>query len=153
MSFACQKCETVITRMFPNGKFSPPGACSLHGCRSRTFAPIRSTAKAIDFQKIRHVILKLILSPVNSLGSCHVGFWYCFLFFFSRVQELLKSGNHEEGRVPRTIECELTEDLVDSCIPGDVVRVTGIINVINNYMDVGGGMAIIFSYNIIIKLG
>ncbi|KAG1365701.1 putative DNA helicase MCM8 [Cocos nucifera] len=56
-----------------------------------------------------------------------------------QVQELLKSGNHEEGRVPRTVECELTEDLVDSCIPGDVVTVTGIINVINNYMDVGGG--------------
>ncbi|XP_038988371.1 probable DNA helicase MCM8 [Phoenix dactylifera] len=108
MNFACQKCETVITRIFPNGKFSPPVACSLHGCRSRTFIPIRSTAKAIDFQKIR-------------------------------VQELLKSGNHEEGRVPRTVECELTEDLVDSCIPGDVVTVTGIINVINNYMDVGGG--------------
>nr|AID55114.1 DNA replication licensing factor [Cocos nucifera] len=108
MNFACQKCETVITRMFPNGKFSPPVACGLHGCRSRTFVPIRSTAKAIDFQKIR-------------------------------VQELLKSGNHEEGRVPRTVECELTEDLVDSCIPGDVVTVTGIINVINNYMDVGGG--------------
>ncbi|THG01489.1 hypothetical protein TEA_010319 [Camellia sinensis var. sinensis] len=44
-----------------------------------------------------------------------------------------------EGRVPRTVECELTEDLVDACIPGDVVTVTGIIRVINNYMDIGGG--------------
>ncbi|KAL6011117.1 DNA replication licensing factor mcm8 [Asimina triloba] len=47
--------------------------------------------------------------------------------------------NHEEGRVPRTVECELTEDLVDACIPGDVITVTGIIKVINNYMDIGGG--------------
>ncbi|KAE8690522.1 putative DNA helicase MCM8 [Hibiscus syriacus] len=54
-------------------------------------------------------------------------------------QELLKSEDHEEGRVPRTVECELTEDLVDVCIPGDVVTVTGIIRVINNYMDIGGG--------------
>ncbi len=24
----------------------------------------------------------------------------------------------EEGRMPRTIECELTEDMVDQCVPG-----------------------------------
>lgn len=46
--------------------------------------------------------------------------------------------------MPRTVECELTEDLVDACIPGDVVTVIGIIKVINNYMDVGGG---IWSFN------
>ncbi|XP_047983357.1 probable DNA helicase MCM8 [Salvia hispanica] len=56
-----------------------------------------------------------------------------------RIQELLKSEHHEEGRVPRTVECELTQDLVDACIPGDIVTVTGIIRVINNYMDIGGG--------------
>ena len=41
--------------------------------------------------------------------------------------------------MPRTVECELTVDLVDACIPGDVVTVTGIIRMINNYMDIGGG--------------
>ncbi|KAJ1263272.1 hypothetical protein BS78_09G170800 [Paspalum vaginatum] len=56
-----------------------------------------------------------------------------------RIQELVSADNHEEGRVPRTIECELTEDLVDSCIPGEMVTVTGIVKVLNNYMDVGGG--------------
>ncbi|EOY07748.1 Minichromosome maintenance 8 [Theobroma cacao] len=108
MNFACEKCTTEIPRMFPDGKFSPPSTCTLHGCKSRTFKPIRSSAQAIDFQKIR-------------------------------LQELLKFEEHEEGRVPRTVECELTEDLVDLCIPGDVVTVTGIIRVINNYMDIGGG--------------
>ncbi|KAF5206952.1 Dna replication licensing factor mcm2 [Thalictrum thalictroides] len=108
MNFTCTKCGCSIPRVFPDGKFSPPSMCILHGCKSRTFIPIRSTARPIDFQKIR-------------------------------IQELLRSENHEEGRVPRTVECELTEDLVDACIPGDVVTVTGIIKVINNYMDVGGG--------------
>lgn len=28
---------------------------------------------------------------------------------------------------------------MDACIPGDIVTVTGIIRVINNYMDIGGG--------------
>ncbi|KVH90487.1 AAA+ ATPase domain-containing protein, partial [Cynara cardunculus var. scolymus] len=108
MSFICTKCGTTIPRDFPDGKFSPPSVCVIHGCKSRTFNPIRSSARPIDFQKIR-------------------------------IQELLKSEHHEEGRVPRTVECELIEDLVDLCIPGDVVTVAGIIRVINNYMDVGGG--------------
>ncbi|XP_052174144.1 probable DNA helicase MCM8 [Diospyros lotus] len=108
MSFSCTKCGTNIIRNFPDGKFSPPPTCVMLGCKSRTFNPDRSTARTIDFQKIR-------------------------------LQELLKPEHHEEGRVPRTVECELTEDLVDACIPGDVVTVTGIIRVINNYMDIGGG--------------
>ncbi|KAF9595458.1 hypothetical protein IFM89_000376 [Coptis chinensis] len=108
MDFSCAKCGSLISRVFPDGKFSPPTTCIIQGCKSRTFCPIRNSARPIDFQKIR-------------------------------IQELLRSENHEEGRVPRTVECELTEDLVDVCIPGDVVTVTGIIKVINNYMDVGGG--------------
>ena len=51
---------------------------------------------------------------------------------FIRLQELLRPEDHEEGRVPRTVECELTEDLVDACIPGIVVTVTGIIKSINS---------------------
>ncbi|EEF37149.1 DNA replication licensing factor MCM8, putative [Ricinus communis] len=108
MSFDCEKCKSNIIRVFPDGKFSPPTICNLNGCKSKTFHPIRSSAQAIDFQKIR-------------------------------IQELLRSEDHEEGRVPRTVECELTEDLVDACIPGDVVTVTGIIRTINNYVDIGGG--------------
>ncbi|KAK9195654.1 hypothetical protein WN943_003779 [Citrus x changshan-huyou] len=108
MDFECSKCKSEILRIFPEGKFSPPLVCTLHGCKSKTFTPIRASARKIDFQKIR-------------------------------LQELLKSQDHEEGRVPRTVECELSEDLVDVCIPGDVVTVTGIIRVINNYMDIGGG--------------
>ncbi|KAG5086558.1 hypothetical protein JHK82_053955 [Glycine max] len=108
MSFECSKCKQSITRIFPDGKYSPPSTCNLNGCKSKFFNPLRSTAQTIDFQKIR-------------------------------VQELLKPEDHEEGRVPRTVECELTQDLVDACIPGDVVTVTGIIRGINTYMDIGGG--------------
>ena len=31
------------------------------------------------------------------------------------------------GRIPQTIECELTNDLVNSTIPGDVVVVSGVV--------------------------
>ena len=31
------------------------------------------------------------------------------------------------GRIPQTIECELTNDLVNSAIPGDVVMISGVV--------------------------
>jgi DNA helicase MCM8 len=53
MSFDCAKCKTEITRIFPDGKFSPPASCGFNGCKSKTFNPIRSTAQTIDFQRVR----------------------------------------------------------------------------------------------------
>ena len=48
-------------------------------------------------------------------------------FSCSRVQELTGDGQREAGRIPRTIECELTSDLVDSCVPGDMVTITAVV--------------------------
>uniref|UniRef100_A0A8C5VVN7 DNA helicase MCM8 n=1 Tax=Microcebus murinus TaxID=30608 RepID=A0A8C5VVN7_MICMU len=44
---------------------------------------------------------------------------------------LMSDDQREAGRIPRTIECELVHDLVDSCVPGDTVTVTGIVKVSN----------------------
>lgn len=49
--------------------------------------------------------------------------------FQRRVQELMSDDQREAGRIPRTIECELVQDLVDSCVPGDVVTITGVVKV------------------------
>lgn len=64
--------------------------------------------------------------------------FYIFVSFI-RIQEIVGEEAYEEGRLPRTVECELTEDLVDVCVPGDVVTVCGIVNFINTNVDVGGG--------------
>ncbi|VTJ79347.1 Hypothetical predicted protein [Marmota monax] len=48
-----------------------------------------------------------------------------------KIQELMSDAQREAGRIPRTIECELVHDLVDSCVPGDTVTVTGIVKVSN----------------------
>lgn len=56
---------------------------------------------------------------------------------FHRLQEILHSTGHEEGRIPRTVECELTEDLVDACVPADVVTVCGIVKTFNTDADAG----------------
>ena len=42
-----------------------------------------------------------------------------------RVQEIAQ---HETGKVPRTVEVELSEDLCDAARPGDVVTVTGVVD-------------------------
>lgn len=44
----------------------------------------------------------------------------------------MSDDQREAGRIPRTIECELVQDLVDSCVPGDIVTITGIVKVSNS---------------------
>lgn len=56
-----------------------------------------------------------------------------------RLQELLNSANSEEARIPRTIDVELTDDLVDCCSPGDVLTVSGMVKVINSTGEGGKG--------------
>lgn len=57
-----------------------------------------------------------------------------FLCYF-RVQELIAGEQRETGRIPRTLECHLTADLCDSCVPGDMVTVTGIVRAANDGTD------------------
>lgn len=40
------------------------------------------------------------------------------------------SDDVEAGRVPRTLKIELTNQLVDRCIPGDVVEICGLVKVL-----------------------
>lgn len=53
MDFSCPKCGAQMTSKFPDGLYKPPTSCEGDGCRSRTFLPDRSLAKAVDWQKLR----------------------------------------------------------------------------------------------------
>lgn len=44
------------------------------------------------------------------------------------------SDDVEAGRVPRTLKVELTNQLVDRCIPGDVVEICGLVKVLLYYI-------------------
>lgn len=61
-----------------------------------------------------------------------------------RVQELMSDDQREAGRIPRTIECELVQDLVDSCVPGDMVTVTGIVKVSSTEEGEGQHLRLLF---------
>lgn len=43
-----------------------------------------------------------------------------------RIQEI---DDQDGGRVPRTVDCELLEDLCDTVMPGDIVKITGVVKV------------------------
>lgn len=47
-----------------------------------------------------------------------------------RLQEVASEASRAPGRIPQTIECELTNDLVNSTIPGDVIVVSGVVKLI-----------------------
>nr|CAD7462132.1 unnamed protein product [Timema tahoe] len=103
MAFLCNSCRAMQCIRQPEGIFTQPTSCTNDDCRARTFSP-------------------LISSPYTQTVN-----WQSV-----RLQELVADDRREGGRIPRTIECELMEDLLNSCVPGDVVTITGIVKVRNS---------------------
>uniref|UniRef100_A0A7N8Y2J0 DNA helicase MCM8 n=1 Tax=Mastacembelus armatus TaxID=205130 RepID=A0A7N8Y2J0_9TELE len=103
MAFRCLACSHTQSLPLQHGKYATPTKCIQLECRSRSFAPSRSSplTHTVDWQIIK-------------------------------VQELIGGEQRETGRIPRTVECQLTSDLCDSCVPGDTVTVTGIVRVTND---------------------
>eukprot|EP00878_Enallax_costatus_P022251 GHUV01023595.1.p1 GENE.GHUV01023595.1~~GHUV01023595.1.p1 ORF type:complete len:290 (+),score=85.03 GHUV01023595.1:210-1079(+) len=53
MTFTCNKCGNSVEASMPDGRFTPPTRCTAEGCKGRSFTPERSTARCIDWQKLR----------------------------------------------------------------------------------------------------
>uniref|UniRef100_A0A3B3B4M9 DNA helicase MCM8 n=1 Tax=Oryzias melastigma TaxID=30732 RepID=A0A3B3B4M9_ORYME len=106
MAFRCQTCSSTMSLPLQHGKYATPTKCIQPGCRSRTFTPLRSSALTLTVD------------------------WQII-----KVQEMMSGEQRETGRIPRTVECHLTSDLCDSCVPGDTVIVTGIVRVNNDGTD------------------
>lgn len=100
MFFGCPKCDARIEVPFCEGKFQSPPRCITPQCRNK-----------INFIPERSSAVTVDWQKV-------------------RLQEEMDSSDSVRGGVPRIIECELTGDLVDSCVPGDVITVTGIVKVL-----------------------
>ncbi|EFA06449.1 DNA helicase MCM8 [Tribolium castaneum] len=104
MAFSCATCTGIQVVKQPDNIFTVPNKCLTEGCKARS-----------NFQALHS-------SPfTRTISWQHI-----------KIQELIGNDEFENGRVPRTLECELTEDLVNSCVPGDDVTITGVIKVRNN---------------------
>ncbi|KAF8975489.1 DNA replication licensing factor mcm8 [Entomortierella lignicola] len=101
LSFTCNTCQAVQTLDLPDAKFVQPSRCLEVGCKGRQFTPQRGVGYETETVDWQTI----------------------------RLQEKLPDDRLDSGRVPRTIECEVTNDLVDRVIPGDVVAITGIVKV------------------------
>ncbi|ETV85955.1 hypothetical protein, variant 1 [Aphanomyces astaci] len=53
-----------------------------------------------------------------------------------KIQEV-DNGDAAAGRIPRMVEVELTEDLVDSCVPGSIVTICGPVKAVNSEVHSG----------------
>ncbi|XP_053384115.1 DNA helicase MCM8-like [Mercenaria mercenaria] len=108
LAFECNNCSSVQTINLPDGKYVLPTSCSSADCRGKVFQPQRSS------------------NLTETIDWQNI-----------RIQEIMGEDQKEAGRIPRTIDCELTHDLVDSCVPGDIVTVSGVVKV--NSVDEGRG--------------
>ncbi|XP_053316387.1 DNA helicase MCM8 isoform X2 [Spea bombifrons] len=102
MAFSCNMCGDVQSVPLPDGKYTVPTKCPVPECRGRSFTANRSSPLTVTVD------------------------WQAI-----KVQELMSDDQREAGRIPRTVECELIQDLVDSCVPGDMVTITGTVKVSN----------------------
>ncbi|CAL9687718.1 unnamed protein product [Knipowitschia caucasica] len=100
LAFRCLVCSHTQALPLQHGQYSTPTKCVVQSCRGRTLVPCRS-------------------SPLTQTVDWQI----------IKVQELIGGEQREAGRIPRTVECHLTADLCDSCVPGDTVTVTGIVRV------------------------
>lgn len=106
MAFSCNSCGEDQTINFPEGKYILPMKCASRECRGKIFVPQRC-------------------SPCTETID-----WQTI-----KIQEIMSDDQREAGRIPRTVECELTFGLVDSCVPGDVVTINGIVKVTTTESD------------------
>lgn len=105
LAFQCRTCSGVLTYPQTDGKYETPPRCVLDRdglqCTGDNFDPLRS-------------------SPRNLIVE-----WQSI-----RIQEN-SSENLEIGRIPRAVDCELMQDLVGTCSPGEVVTLVGIVKAVN----------------------
>ncbi|XP_044264035.1 DNA helicase MCM8-like [Tribolium madens] len=104
MAFSCAICTGIQVLKQPDNIFTAPNKCLTDGCKAHS-----------NFQALHSSSFTRTIS------------WQ-----YIKIQELIGNDEFENGRVPRTLECELTEDLVNSCVPGDDITITGVIKVRNN---------------------
>ncbi|GIY65238.1 DNA helicase MCM8, partial [Caerostris extrusa] len=101
IAFICLKCQTIQICNQDKGSYTQPSRCIGVECHSTNFRT-------------------LLKSPLTQTIP-----WKTV-----RLQEL-NINQDEGGHVPRSIECELHCQLTETCIPGDVVAVSGILSLNN----------------------
>jgi DNA helicase MCM8 len=123
MEFICARCGKPRINDLKENLFVPPETCG-PPCNNKQFEPDRRSAECIDRQIIKLQEIFQHSSPNNnphtSVSSSTAS---------AALNNLTSTGpldGEESAHVPRTLEVHLIGgDLVDCCVPGDVVSVCG----------------------------
>jgi len=110
MDFECVKCGDVMIKNMPDGRMEHPTHCESSDCKGKQFKSILKTAVTVDLQRIR--IQEIDETSISSINT---------------------------SAIPKSIDVELTEELVDLVVPGDVVTITGIVKAMNSESISGKG--------------
>lgn len=105
MAFRCSKCMQTLIIQFKDGLYKTPSRCQTTHCTSKVFIPERDSpeTECRNWQKIK-------------------------------IQEIKEHNNEmeeEEGRIPRILEAELSADLVDAVVPGEMITLSGILKTLD----------------------
>ena len=121
--FECSKCHGLSKVFFHDGFFEYPEKCTAtKGCRCKyNFLLKRETCQSTDLQIIK--VMDVLDNQSNSNSS-------------SNVNSNEKSETDQDsrtdlgaGRLPSSIEVELIgADMVNTCIPGDNVKIVGVVD-------------------------
>lgn len=110
LSFTCSRCGCEFTKPAEEGRFEFPGGCPSK-CKFAKHNLNRDKCKAVDWQRIR---------LQEDFGE-------------------LPAGAGTPRRMPRTVDCNLKEHLVGTCVPGDVVTFYGIVRAMPTAGGIGKG--------------
>lgn len=155
LSFVCIKCGSRQRLGLRDGIFEPPTSCIGANCTSRWFAPDRATARSIDMQmiKVQEDYMSLSLSENSNNNIKATNGWNetpspafhngqteddLEVLEFDWDGDLPNSENQPatdnnikngsiQRRKPRSIDVELTRSQTGVCMPGDTVRILGVV--------------------------
>ncbi|KAJ1966277.1 hypothetical protein GGI12_000182 [Dipsacomyces acuminosporus] len=109
--YECARCGSSQILKIVDGQYEVPAKCLAQGCKSKVF----EISRGVD------------------TGTRTVD-WQQI-----RIQEKINDDPRDPGRVPRSIDAELLNDLVDGVVPGDVVNCTGVVKVMQSDEGKGRG--------------
>ncbi|CAH8558399.1 unnamed protein product [Schistosoma guineensis] len=116
--FECCRCEMKQVLILPeNGNYAIPSKCPTKDCRSKSFEPLLNHPDTLTIDT-QIITIQEASSDNHEIDGNH--------------RDASSSSVTSIGRSARCLACRLERDLIDSCIPGDVLHLTGLIGLISS---------------------
>ncbi len=108
VAFQCAKCLQTFVIHMPGGVYTTPRICATNRCSSKAFTPDRKHPQTVYVNWQRIKIQEIHQGPTGDGADAA-----------------------DEGRIPRIFEAELSNDLVDSLVPGESATLSGILKALD----------------------